>query len=328
MRSIHIVVSVGVFVWNAGAAQLNNTAWFEQVSKAGILQQANHVEEAEAAYQLALSEAKKLGADSQELGITLNNLGHFSHRLGRYMEAEQQLTRSLMLMEARLGPGTTTYRIAANVAGLYVETGQDTRAEQVLRRFLPTNILSVRHPELAALVGILGILHARHDEYEEAERCYQHAIGVLEPQPQILYREYTAVLLSNLADLYGNARRKDEALISAQRALAILDTVPSAVPAATLAVLNNAASVLVLTGSPEKAEPLFRRAVAVSENAFGTELTMLVNVFANYRECLRKLKRPDEAKTVEKQARTILTKHLRANGMRQTIDARALRSRR
>jgi tetratricopeptide (TPR) repeat protein len=182
----------------------------------------------------------------------------------------------------------------------------------------------VRDPDLVALVAILGTLHARHEEYGEAERCYRHAIRVLDPQSPTLYREYTAVLMSNLADLYGSIGRSDDALASAKRALAVLDSLPSALPGAKLAVLNNTGSVLLLTGSPEKAEPLFRRAVSVGENAFGPESTMLVNVFANYRECLRQLKRPSEARNIEKRARTIMAKYHRENGMRQTVDVHAL----
>src|SRR6266540_3476722 len=109
MRSIrNIVIGLGVFVWSAGAVQPSHALWFEQLLKASAFQQANQREEAEAAYQIALSKANEFGPDSEQLGITLNNLGHFSHRLGRYLEAEQQLTRALTIMEARLGRGTAT----------------------------------------------------------------------------------------------------------------------------------------------------------------------------------------------------------------------------
>ncbi len=79
------------------------------------------------------------------------------------------------------------------------------------------------------------------------------------------------------------------------------------------ASLNNLALLYAAQGRYAEAEPLYKRALAISEKALGPDHPNVATSLENYAAVLRKTGRTSEAANIEARAKTIRVKHAERN---------------
>jgi tetratricopeptide (TPR) repeat protein len=110
----------------------------------------------------------------------------------------------------------------------------------------------------------------------------------------------TATTLANLAGLYLDTGRADEALAAANRAVTTLEDAlgpdhPRVAPALSMLAFCWRAK-----GEPVRAEKLYRRALAIDEKAYGPNHPDTLNDIRTLAEFLREIGRPREAAALER----------------------------
>jgi tetratricopeptide (TPR) repeat protein len=109
----------------------------------------------------------------------------------------------------------------------------------------------------------------------------------------------TAIILSNLATLYGEQGRYTEAEPLHKRALAIREQTLGPTHPVTANSLSNLATLYFEQGRYTEAEPLLKRALAIYEQTFGPEHPDRLKIMGNYVILLRKTNRKGRAAEME-----------------------------
>jgi tetratricopeptide (TPR) repeat protein len=298
------------------------SSWQAKVAEASRLCADNRMAEAAAAYATALKQAADLGSDDTARGMVLFYLGDCYHGAGKLAEARRNYLRSMTLLERTLGiESATVLRLATSLATLYIEAGQVSRAERLIKRFLAQEGLA-HDPDRAGLLDVLGSTLLYRGKYAEAERVFQQAIAVLEGEPA--YREQAVVALNNLTFLYSKARRMPEALAYSDRTRALLGTIPNPSPAVLAKTLTNAALLSAYEKNTSEAESLFEKAIAISEKDLEPEHPVLGEVLTAYAGFLRQTKQKAKAKEARRRGEAILAAYRRGNALGHTVEAGAL----
>lgn len=117
-------------------------------------------------------------------------------------------------------------------------------------------------------------------QYSEAEPFYRLSLAVRE---RALGPEHpdTALILNNLAVLYGEQQRYEEAEPLIRRALTIREKILGSDHLATATSMNNLAENYRNQGKYQEAKPLFERALAVIERVQGPEHPMTASALNN-----------------------------------------------
>ena len=77
--------------------------------------------------------------------------------------------------------------------------------------------------------------------------------------------------------------------------------------------LNNLAGLYHVQGKYAKAEPLLKRALAISQKTFGPDHPLVATTLENNATLIRETGRPAEAAKMEARAKAIRAKHAEAN---------------
>jgi CHAT domain-containing protein/Tfp pilus assembly protein PilF len=164
---------------------------------------------------------KSLGKEHTSVGGALNNLGNLYLDQGKYTEAEALLRRGLAIYEKAFGPEHPgVAALLTNLANVDKRQDRNTDAEQLLRRAVTIQERTLgEHPELAATLNILGLLYSNQGKYGEAEPFYKRALAIKE---KVLGANNpgTAIVLDNLAGLYGSSGDSANALAYSRKATA------------------------------------------------------------------------------------------------------------
>src|SRR5712692_1372304 len=295
-------------------------AWIEQLGEADRLRNENRYDEAERAYIVARKQAETLGADELPMAITLNRIGYQHQMLGRLREAERSYAAALVIVERKSGPTShNAVKLALDLSSAYLELGEVSRAESLIRRFLRRDNELSSNDRATLLLDLASVLAAKR-KFADAEAIYQQALLFFEHDPSRESRERTIIILSNLSTIYMQMDRFAEGRPYSDRALALLGTMPDLQPLIVLKTLANAAAVSANTGKPAETDFLFQ-SIAFCEKTFGRGHYLLASVMSNYAEFLRTAGRHAEAKTASKRAKAILNSFGRENSIGLTVDA-------
>ena len=138
---------------------------------------------------------------------------------------------------------------AANLTRLYLEIDQVSRAERLLRRFLPREkTFRPATAEEAVLTSELAYILTQRQQFPQAEVLLRNAIATLEGEAD--FQEQTVVAMSNLAVLYAQTGRVADAVAYSQRARQLLDSVPNCSPPTIIKTLGVAAAHAILDENP------------------------------------------------------------------------------
>jgi tetratricopeptide (TPR) repeat protein len=158
---------------------------------------------------------------------------------------------------------------------------------------------------LALSLNELAILHHSRGQLNEAELLYRRALAIGE---KVSERLEVATLLSNLARLYFDLQKHDEVERLSKRALEISQPFAPKHPEVANS-LANLADVQVIQGRYARAEPLYRQALTILEEAFGTEHIEVAYNLGHLARLLSGQARYAEAEAKHRRAITILQKN-------------------
>lgn len=300
--------------------------WVEQVAHANALVERGRMAEAREAYAAALAGAER---DKDELrrGIILQNLGGLLYLEGKLLEAEKTFLRALSAFK-RVPDCDPRHvlRVYTGIAAAYIETGQFSKAEAVLR----TALGAYPNPapaEAASLTGMLGVVLMHRGQLEESEQLLRGtAASGLSSRDAELW-EIGAIATANLARLSRRAGRFREAVSLYEQALAVMDALPRRWPTTFAETLAGHAEALRAIGEHNRAEDSYRRAIRTVESGLGPTHPRVARLLRDYAGFLRESGRRSEARTVEREARRIAIQSARENLSGHTIAIEALRER-
>ncbi len=144
-------------------------AWIEQLREADRLRNENRYDEAERAYIVARKQAETLGADELPMAITLNRIGYQHQILGRLREAERSYAAALAIAERKSGATSHhAVKLALDLSSAYLELGQVSRAESLIRRFLRKDNELSSNDRATLLLDLASALAAKR-KFADAE---------------------------------------------------------------------------------------------------------------------------------------------------------------
>eukprot|EP00741_Cyanophora_paradoxa_P021060 tig00021332_g20328.t1 len=268
--------------------------------------------------QRAIEEAERdHGAESPPVAALLSRLGHVFHSQGRYEEAGAAYRRALHANRRALGALHSNVASALNdLAGLYEAMGQAERAERYYTRAIrildergvyggrtgtaappPTRTSSAVDAGAGAGAGAGGIISrtssGASDGSNGAGRRRASAdltstppmggrLGLPPPLPGTPPGEEApdlAVLLCNLAGLYCDHGRHDEALPLLERAQRIAARSQGPMSSLYAACTAGLAHVNEALDDPAKARAALRNAISTSERMLGLASTEVVTLY-------------------------------------------------
>jgi len=162
---------------------------------------------------IKLSEAE-FGENHVATAALINNLAVFHKELRQYEEAEPLYERALQIRRDQLGPNhLDVAQSLNNLAVLYLAMGRLEDAEPLYEEALAIreDNLDPYHPDVAQSLNNLAVLYAALDRPDDAEDYYNEALDLLAASGTEAARRLQEATLRNLADLYTQQGRDDEA---------------------------------------------------------------------------------------------------------------------
>lgn len=266
-----------------------------------------------------LREIAATGLETLESAVALNNFAAACHNLDKYLLAEQYYRRAIDVCErVCASDNPLRARFAANLAELYIETGQIAKAE---RLDMPSRLAQMEplirsDTDLARLTSLCGSLAAAQGKRSEAVRCFTRALEKFPPESA----DMIAQALNNLGKVYFQMGQYAESLPYFERALLLSEKSLRADYRRTTILLLNIGNVRLILNGPESAEPFYARALSIAENAVGNDHPLVGGILGQYAVVLQRTGQDRLAKEYKRRAKRILQAVSASQPRRQTID--------
>lgn len=321
---LSLVAASLVAVGTASARVSSEDAWVGQIRSANALVERGDLDQAQAAYASALTDAQSAG-DDVRTALVLQNMGRVLYLDGRLREAERAY---LQAAQALHKAGVTDDRLFARayigLPAVYIETGQHSRAEALVRRLL-RDYPAAGDSEKASLMGTLGVILAHKQRFEEAEQVLletanQCAEKTLDPE----IREIGAIARANIAGLQQRDGRLSNAIDSYRQAATILENLPAPSPATLAVTLADYAKAVRRTGDVPLAANLYEKAIAVAQKRLGRGHVILADLYQQYAQFLDDRGMKSEARKLTDTARQIRSDWNRMNMIGHTVELESL----
>jgi tetratricopeptide (TPR) repeat protein len=279
----------------------------EKVHAARVSEERGDFADAERILLIALNDAASFGPDDPRKGLILYRLGSVYHSQGRYLNAETCYRNAIQVWKRV--PGTDALPLTQsmrNLAALYLETGQYSKAEHLGLESLLTTVETTRPDSslLAGLTGTLGALASAKGEYREAETHYRRALALWEKLAPNS-RERLQILV-DLGILYYEQARYTEARTCYERALVVAENVAPRDRLTEVILLANMGTLELKTHRSAEATVFYKKALALGESALGPEHPAVGEVLLSYSVVLRLAKQKAQAKASQRRAEAIL----------------------
>jgi len=223
---------------------------------------------------LAIDE-QALGPDHPDLTTKLHNLSALFRDRGEYERARALSRRALAIEEKTLGPDHPGLVLTLHgLASISQKQGQLDDTEALLERALEISerTLGPDHPDLGMSLHLLASLRLARGELARAEGLLERALEVRErlldgPEDSLATGELASTLV-----LLGRALEARKGALQARapwvRARDLLEPISSS-PDPPVRALREHATVLILLGQVEEAEPVVARALDAGERTAG-----------------------------------------------------------
>lgn len=293
--------------------------WVRRVELGNQLVETGDFDGAAAAYSAALEQARAAG-DDLRTGIVLQNLGRMLDRKGQLLAAEKSYLRAISALEhAGVTDDRLLVRAAAGLSAIYIQTGQYSRAEALIKGVLAA------HPggaaaDKASLTGNLGVALAHKKQFEVAERLLRQTADACAGAADAEMQEVGAVTLANLGGLQARAGHRAEAIASYREALAIMGRLPNPSPSTLAVTLSDYANAVFEEGDIKTAEEAYLRSIAVAQARLGPHHLVLAQLLEGYAGVLRDSGRKSEARKLADAARRIQSEWDRENMTGHTVE--------
>jgi tetratricopeptide (TPR) repeat protein len=246
------------------------------------------VAQAEALLREAVTVAEQLCQhDEVTLARALNGLGLVCKDVAKYDEARALYERALSLLQHASPPDphdiATIYH---NLGGIEHARGNYAEAMPFARLAVETRIKAepgdptALAADMVALAAVLDGL----EEYDEAERLYLDALGVLEMAPDSNAREI-AVTLNDLGAQYHRRGLSELAEAHLERAATLKRQVLGDQHHELAVTLHNLAFIYRSRRDFARAAPLYGEALSIFEKSLGPDHPRVIASRANVRQC-------------------------------------------
>ena len=316
-------VCLCVLVWAHAASAQQPGSWASAIRQGQALQKEGRFADAEARFQYALREAHQLAGREDLEVIALSDLASVAIDLGQLENAASRCQRAIALLMRSAGqtdPRVKTLR--AELAALYLESGQTGTAEKLLRDVTPPSTTQDASAEAAFALDVLACLYSRENKLRRAEQAERQSLSMLESL-SLPDNTSRAIGYLHLAAFLNFAKRPAEALPYAERGLALLQKLPVLQPVMQGSAEASLASIHAALGREQEAELESVRALQITESFYGPNHPQVAWMLMARAAVLQRLDRKPEAKELRARADRIL----QANGtarLGETVPLRAL----
>ncbi len=268
----------------------------------GVLKQAQgKLTEAEPFYLEALEGSRKLLGDDHPNTIeAINSLAYLYSDEEKFDKSEELCREVLQRREHVLGPNHPDTLVSLSNLGLVLrKKGDLAEAETYSTKALTLSreLRGDKHPDTLQALNHMGTLKTAQGKYEDAERYLREALDALNSDPGDHLAAMHGFVLINLASLMQSQKKYDAAEPFYRDALDHRKNAFGPNHPDTLSAADNFGGMYMEWGKPEKAEPLFRTALAGYEQSVGKDDLHVGIERHNLGYALTKLKRYSDAES-------------------------------
>ncbi len=249
-----------------------STQWATLETEFRNLQDQHKYRQAIAVAEKALRVAMSVyGPEHLNTALSLNDLGAAYQAAGDYAKAEPLKERAFAILEKELGPDDLSVANALDRLGsLYLDMGKYDLAEARYQRALQIRekILGPEHPDVGDSLNNLAVTYADQGNYGLVEPLYKRALEIYRKHPGDRGGALLTAL-NNLARLYAGNRRQALDLLDEGMQIAAHLRPEDDLDLAML--LNTRAALYSSWGRYLEAEPLYQRALRMTEKILGPE---------------------------------------------------------
>jgi tetratricopeptide (TPR) repeat protein len=301
--------------------------WWSTMQAGMAADQKGDYAQSMARYREAIAISERLSPTDERRAYSWNAVAKTQDVLGNYASAESAYRRALKAAEATgRGKSSPAYTLPLeNLATLYAETGQPTRAERLAREALAL-VSEFNPPDQVALAMAQSCLATITDmigKHGEAIRLATAALEVLE-RHDVAWPQTVATLntLGTAVFTSGDYTQCERLFL---KALATIEKYGGPDHPLVTRVLTNLSALALHAGRREEAGQRLTRALTVAESRLGVQHPMYGTILAWYARYLRETGDKQRAKTLEAQSSQIMRENGRRNGLGSVIDVTALR---
>jgi tetratricopeptide (TPR) repeat protein len=269
---------------------------WKQVTHTAQSQYAQHQNaEAVASARRALQIAKRFGPTDHRAAVNYYQLGNIYREWAHCSEARANYSHAIAIWEKQPdGRHQFLFDAIANQLGTMCECDEVDAASKQLRVYEPKLKIYQSGPvdEVRVFAIRATIFHLQR-KYKQAENYYRQAIQLLERTPGappglLLHQQIDLVTVVN------QQGRHAESLAQSQKLIDLYEQAEPD-PVGLVWALNNAGCSLTDLGRIEEAQPMFERALRLSNETYGEDNRATAKIMLNYARVLRKTKQTPAA---------------------------------
>jgi tetratricopeptide (TPR) repeat protein len=277
-----------------GAAFGVTSSWAEHLRQAGEWAGAGRFADAEQAYLRALPEAR----EDRQIATTLNNLGLFYQRRGRYAQAGERYRQAITVCDRQDNAARECAGALHNLAELDRLAGSPAEAVRLFQKALAIKevTLGPEHVETAETLNSLASAYVEQRSLTRARRLYERALAIFERERPSAEARVAAVL-ANLANLNWLLHESTAALALLRRALEIQDRVygPQSRPVAL--TLNSMGAAFYTQRDYAESERCLRMALEIGERVLPVNDPDYAVTLSNLAHLMRAERRFEQAES-------------------------------
>lgn len=261
------------------------------------------------------------GQQDPAKGAILNSLGSVYRDRGDNARAETCYRRSIAQWDRVPGLDPAMARPLNDLAALYLETRQASKAARLVREPLALRLQSLDavSVDLGRLFGNLGLILMKQHRYSEAAAQYGKGLAILRKCSPAAGME-TATLLNNMAVLLVETDRAAEALPDVREALSLWEAALGSEHPLVAKGLFNLAGLYCKMSRWKDAVPPLEQALRIAGKAVAPEDPLHHDILLCYSGVLRRLHRDSEARALDRRARAWEEAAVRNERKRHTVD--------
>jgi len=286
--------------WVGADAQIDEvSAKIEESLKAGRLP------DAESQAQKILEYAReKYGENAVQTGHARILVANVYREAGKYEEAASLIQACLAANEKSFGSEDSALIEPLAALGMLMQVQNKLpEAESTFRRALAIDAKkpAVNRIPIIEIKESLALLRAGEGDLEESTQLLEQVIVQRERSSGVNTEEY-ATTLNNLASMYAQQERYDEAIVLQEKAMRVLKDAVGQDNVTNAIFSQNMAGFLLLAGKKREAEQVLASVPALLEKHLGPDHPALSEVLLELSELNEQLGNSSRAKELQKRA--------------------------
>jgi tetratricopeptide (TPR) repeat protein len=307
---------IAFFLLALACRATDDAAWRKIFGECVELQSLGAYMKAKDAAQLAISEAEKFGPTDARVGITLNEAGSISHKLGQGWESERTLLKAIRILEMHPDQVNNLAAALSNLVITYITFGKRyAEAEILVQRSLRLAIsqLGPRHQDVAKVYNNLAALQAGRGDRIAARLNYEKALELSVDD------DVKAGILGNLGAICFEQNDFPQALEYLKESISRAESKLGPTHPILSVPLYNLGRTYMSTQNLQLAEAALLRALEISEKRIGPSDVNLPKLLFSLAFLRRQVGDKKQAKIFENRAKEVQASSLDAAVSRSQV---------